>query len=93
MSAATVTGAAGATALGLAHAGIFFSKTTSKSDKDKASDKPSWANKDMVNPSLSAQQNATNMMNSKYGIGKWKTGPGTEFNKIVKWIQRSLFNM
>jgi RHS repeat-associated protein len=69
---------------------IQFSKESSKSGKERSTDKPSWVNKDMVNPSLSAQQNATNMLNNKYGNGNWKKGGKTEFNEIVKWITRAL---
>lgn len=43
----------------------------------------------MVDPGLSAQQNATNMLNNKYGPGNWKPGPGSEFSRIVKWLIRS----
>jgi len=28
--------------------------------------------------------------NAKYGEGNWNTGATTEYNKIVKWCQRSL---
>lgn len=38
----------------------------------------------------SSQQNATDLLNNKYGFGNWKKGPNTEFNKIVKWIDRGL---
>jgi len=66
-------------------------KQTKTSDKEKASDKPSWVNKDMVDPNLTAQQNATRIMNNKYGSGNWNNS-NPEFSKIVKWIQRSIFN-
>ncbi len=64
-------------------------KQTKKSGKEKSSNKPSWMNEDMVNKDLSAQQNAKNLLNEKYGPGNWKKGPGTEFNQIVKWLIRS----
>lgn len=55
-----------------------------------ASDKPSWVNKDMFDPNLSAEKNVTDLLNEVRGPGKWKKGPGSEFNKIVKWLKRSL---
>jgi RHS repeat-associated protein len=88
MVAVSVTGAqiVGATALlgGL----VFFAKRTGK---ESSSDKPSWANGDMVDPNKSAQQNARDMLNNKYGPGKWGTGAGTEYSKLVKWIIRKIF--
>ena len=64
-------------------------KTTKKTGKEKASDKPSWANPGMVERSKTPQVNAEKMLNDKYGPGNWKKGPGTEYNKIIKWIVRS----
>lgn len=45
----------------------------------------------MVDGNLSAQQNATNILNEKYGIGNWKKGSRSEFSQIVKWIERGIF--
>jgi hypothetical protein len=39
--------------------------------------------------SLSAQQNAKDILNNQFGPGNWNKGPGSDFNKIVKWINRS----
>ncbi len=88
--AVTVTGAqivAGATAA-IALTGYLFSRL---SGKERATDKPSWVNPDMVDFNKSPQQNAFDILNEKYGIGEWAKGPGTEFSKIVKWIARNLF--
>ena len=74
----------GAVAAGILGSMYLFSK------RDPSTNKPSWVNKDMYDPSLTPQQNATNMLNEKYGPGNWKTGPGSEFSKIVKWIFRHL---
>lgn len=70
--------------------GILFSKPSKKSGKEMASDKPSWVNKDMFDPNLSAEKNVTDLLNEVRGPGKWKKRPGSEFNKIVKWLKRSL---
>ena len=95
---ATLASAANASiAAGLTVAGgslvLGFSKESKKSGKERSSDKPSWANRESVDPELSAQQNATKMLNEKYGVGNWKKGPGTEFNKILKWITRSIMTL
>ena len=67
---------------------VMFAK---RSGKEMSSDKPSWANKDMVDYNKSAQQNATEMLNNKYGQGKWQKIHKDEFSTIVKWITRKLF--
>ena len=69
---------------------IVLSKSSSKSGKERATDKPSWVNKGMVDSTLSAQENAKRILDNKYGSGGWKKGPGGEYNQIVKWITRSL---
>ncbi len=45
----------------------------------------------MIDKNISPQQNATNLLNKKYGKGNWKIGPRTEYNKIIKWIIRYIF--
>ena len=82
--------AAGATAAAVGHIGsnIAYAKSSKTSGKEGATDKPSWANSNDVNPNISAQKNAENMLDNKYGQGNWRKGPGTEYNKIVKWINR-----
>lgn len=64
-------------------------KQTRKSGKEKSSDRPSWVNEGMIDSNLSAQQNARNLLNEKYGPGNWGKGPNSEFNWIVKWLIRS----
>ena len=67
-----------------------FSKQSKKSGKEKGNDIPSWVNKGLVVSDLSAQENASRMLDDKYGKGGWHKGPNSEYNKIVKWISRSL---
>ena len=69
---------------------ITYSKQAKDNGKARSTDKPSWANKGMVDSSKNAQFNATKMMNNKYGVGNWNKGAGSEFSKIVKWLTRSL---
>ena len=85
--AATVLGATGVTAI----ATTVYSKETKRTGKEKADDKPSWINRSMVDYQLTPQQNAIKLLNDKYGVGNWTKGSAKEFNKIVKWIQRTVF--
>ena len=90
--AVTITGAqiAAAGLAALAGMGIMFSKTSKSSGKERSTDKPSWVNRGMLDDSKSALENATNILNNKYGHGNWAKGPKTEFNKIMKWLMRGL---
>ena len=87
-----VTGAIGVTYVGaLAANGVMmFAKTSKKSGKETSSEKPSWFNESMVDPTKTPQQNATDVLNWKYDPGNWSKGPKTEYNQIVKWIERYL---
>jgi len=64
---------------------IYYAK---KSKKARSTDKPSYVNRGMIDKSITAQQNARNVMNNKWGSGNWNKGPGSDYNKIVKWITR-----
>ena len=64
-------------------------KESRRSDKEKSSDKPSWVNRNDIDFSQTPQQNATRLMNQKYGVGNWKRGC-REFSQIVKWIKRGV---
>ena len=61
-----------------------------KSGKEKASDAPSWAKGERPAPKQKCQDFAKQLLNAKYGAGNWQKGPGTEYNKIIKWCQRGL---
>ena len=76
---------------GIEESGFNFKKSK-QSGKETSSDRPSWVNSNNINSNLSPQQNAKNLLNQKYGPGNWNKGPGSEFNKIVKWIQRWFLN-
>ena len=60
--------------------GTFLSKIQSESLE---------RNKGMIDKSLSAQENASNILNNQFGRGNWNKGPRSDFSKIVKWINRS----
>ncbi|MFA5035622.1 MAG: hypothetical protein WC479_00395 [Candidatus Izemoplasmatales bacterium] len=64
------------------------SKKSRESGKEKSSEKPSYVNKGMLDKSLTAEENATNMMNNQWGKGNWGKGPKTDYYKIFKWITR-----
>ena len=74
----------------IAQATVNYAKQSKKSGKERATNKPSWVSQSDVDLSKSSQQNATDLLNNKYGSGNWHRGPKTEFNKIVKWIDRGL---
>ena len=42
------------------------------SGKEKSTDKPLLVNINMIDKNISAKQNATNLLNNKYGRGNWK---------------------
>ena len=68
---------------------IMYSKKSRQSGKERATDKPSWVNRNMVDNTQSAQENAARLLNDKYGVGGWKSGAKSEYNRIVKWLTRS----
>jgi hypothetical protein len=74
----------------VAQATVHYAKQSKKSGKERATDKPSWVSQSDVDLGKSSQQNATDLLNNKYGSGNWSKGPRTEFNQIVKWIDRGL---
>lgn len=58
-------------------------------DKDRVTP-PSWVVTGGLIPAAAeaAQDFATRVLDEKYGSGNWKKGPGSEFSKIVKWVNR-----
>ena len=72
----------------LNEANASFAKKSRKSQKEKSTDKPSWVSRNDVDLNKSAQQNAKEIMNNKYGNNIPKGS--REFSQIVKWINRSL---
>ena len=74
----------------VAQATVNYAKQSKKSGKERATDKPSWVSQSDIDLGKSSQQNATDLLNNKYGSGNWGKGPRTEFNQIVKWIDRGL---
>ena len=71
-------------------ASISVAKPSKKSAKERSTEHPSWVSQRDVDLGKSAQDNATDLLNNKYGPGNWGKGPKSDFNQIVKWINRSL---
>lgn len=59
------------------------------SGKDAADDVPSWAQRERPLMTESGRDFARRLLNKKYGVGNYPTGPGSEFIKIKKWGGRS----
>lgn len=56
---------------GLLGVTYMFTKTSRQPGKVTSSDKPSWVNESMIDPNKTPQQNATDILNWKYGPGNW----------------------
>jgi len=65
---------------------LVFNKKSKASGKEKASDIPSFAEGESCNPGESTKD-ATNRILDKYGRPR-KTGPGSDFSKIKKYLDR-----
>ncbi|ACA16903.1 RHS protein [Methylobacterium sp. 4-46] len=63
-----------------------FSK---KSGKERATDIPSWAKGQKPNPGESGRDFADRVMDARYGKGNYPKGPGSEYNQIRKYGDRS----
>ena len=59
-----------------------------KTGKEAANDVPSWAKGNRPYTNESGKDFAKRLMDEKYGPGNYKTGPGSEYNKIKKWGDR-----
>ncbi|MBV6419585.1 MAG: hypothetical protein DAHOPDDO_00808 [Ignavibacteriaceae bacterium] len=62
---------------------------TRKSGKEKGSDIPSWAEGTKPLPGESGKEYAKRLCDGKYGPGNYDTGPGSEYNKLKKYGDRS----
>lgn len=60
---------------------------SNKTAKEAAKDVPSWVKqaglRPCKSPNESGNQFAKRVLDAKYGVGNWKTGPGTEDRKSV----------
>ena len=98
LSASTIAAAGGSMVIvgtiitgdAVAQATINNAKPSRKSGKERSTQHPSWVSQNDVDLSKSAQENATDLLNKKFGKGNWGKGPTSDFNQIVKWINRCL---
>ncbi|MFW5754890.1 MAG: RHS repeat-associated core domain-containing protein, partial [Marinilabiliaceae bacterium] len=60
-----------------------------KSGKEKASDIPSWAKGKKPLPGESGKDFAKRILDQRYGTGNYSKGPGSEYNKVKKYGDRS----
>lgn len=67
-----------------------FAKTSIQLGKVVSSDKSNWINESIFAPSKTPPQIVTDISNWKYHHRNCPKGVGTEYNKIVKWIERYL---
>ena len=70
---------------------IDYAKKSKKSDKEKANDIPSYVSRSDIDPEKSSKENAKDILDRMFGPGNWNKGPGSDYNKIKKWIERGLF--
>ena len=69
---------------------ILLAKRSKLSQKARATDAPSWIFEKPPHDNEKAKDYAKRILDQKYGKGNWKKGPGSEYNKIVKYAQRNL---
>jgi len=62
------------------------------SGKERASDIPSWAKGQQPQKGENGTKFAKRLLDEKYGPGKYKTGPGSEYNKLKKFGDRGFQN-
>jgi hypothetical protein len=82
---ALVTIGVGAIAEGI----LMMAKANKQSGKERGSDIPSWAKGSKMNPGETPSQAADRVMRQRYPDGNYPTGPGSEYNKIKKFFERS----
>ena len=62
------------------------------SGKEGAKDIPSWAKGERPQVGESGKEFAKRLLDRRYGEGEYKKGPGSEYNKIKKWADRSFID-
>ena len=68
--------------------GRMFAKQSKKSDKERSTDYPDWSNFEPPKKGEKPKKYVERILDEKYGKGNWKKGPDSEYNKILKAIER-----
>ena len=68
--------------------GAYLAKKSKSSGKEKANDIPSWAKGEKPKEGESGKDFAKRLLDRKYGKGNYKTGTGSEYNKLRKYGDR-----
>lgn len=61
---------------------------TRRSDKERATDVPSWAKGKVAMAGESPKEAASRLLREHYGHNDFPRGPGSEFNKLEKHFER-----
>ena len=69
---------------------LMYAKKSKTSKKEQATDAPSWIYSKPPRKDEKAKDYAKRILDAKYGKGKWKRGPGSEYSRIVKYCVRHL---
>ncbi|MWK59987.1 RHS repeat protein, partial [Pseudomonas otitidis] len=72
--------------------GIWKINKPGVSGKAGAKDIPSWARGERPYKGEPGKDFAKRLMDKKYGEGNWSDGPGSEYNQIKKWGDRSFID-
>ncbi len=67
---------------------VLEAKPSKKSGKEKGSDIPEWAKGLKKQPGESGKDAAKRILDERYGSGNYRTGPGSEYNKLKKYLDR-----
>ena len=67
---------------------MYLAKKAKSSNKEKATDIPSWAKGKKPRAGESGKEFAKRVMDERYGKDNYRTGPGSEYNKLKKYGDR-----
>ena len=68
---------------------IYYAKKQSrKSGKELGNDYPDWTNYEPPEDDEDPEDYLERILDEKYGKGKWKKGPGSDYNRVKKAIER-----
>ena len=68
---------------------IIWAKQSGKSQKERATEIPSWAKGEKPEEGESGKDFAKRVCDERFGPGNYKTGPGSDYNKLKKYGDRN----